>query len=227
MARRVRAFSRETRLRIARVSAGAEAYYRAQGRQFPWRDERNPYRLAVAEILLQKTRAESVMPVFLDMIDEYPTAKVLAGSSLEKIEVRLRPLGLSRKRSEQLLGMAAAVTERGTRILSDWKTALASVPGLGAYGARATACFGSGKRVGIVDANVARILRRVFRIQTRDPRAIIYQRYADAIAEFSEAVRDTNFGLLDIGAAVCLQRPICERCPFRDFCPRYGVKARS
>lgn len=205
------------------VAERARSYFLAEGREFPWRAARNPFHLAIAEILLQRTRAQSVIPTYSAMIARYPTPSALGGASLLELETALLPLGLSKKRARQLVGMGAAARDLGETIFGDWRALLTDVPGLGAYAARAIACFGGGEPVGIVDANIARILRRVFRIRTTDPRAAAYQCHADEVAVAAVDPRATNFGLLDVGAVVCAPRPMCDRCPFADFCPRYGV----
>ncbi len=220
-------FAARTVGRMREVANLAALYFRVHGRSFPWRDESDPFKLAIAEILLQKTRASSAVGTYQLLISTFPNAEALSDASLDDLERILEPLGLSRKRAVQLKKMAKVVAELGIGIFDDWKVLLSDVPGLGAYAARAIACFGAGEPVGIVDANVARILRRVFRIESRDVRAVIYQRYADGIATLSEEPRSTNFGLLDIGATICITRPLCERCPFQGFCPRFGVSRRS
>lgn len=214
-------FSRVRRNRIKSIAANAAEYYHARGRDFPWRHETNPYRLAVAEILLQKTRAESIVETYRSLMQRFPNARKLANSDVKELEGALRRLGLSRKRALQLNAMAAAVLEYGYAEFADWRTVLADVPGLGTYAARAIACFACEQTVGIVDANVARIIRRVFNLKTDDPRAVVFQRYADEIAKLSPDVRATNFGLLDIGAAICLSRPRCPECPLLTDCA-YG-----
>ena len=221
--RGTRRLSRERRELARKVAELSAAYFRRAGRQFPWRQERDLFRLAVAEILLQKTRAGSVVPTYSALILEYPSADAMSAASAHEIEEALGPLGLSKKRASQLIAMSKKIAKSGKTIFEDWKTLLMDVPGLGAYGARAIASFGRGEKVGIVDANVARIIRRVFRIGTKDPRAVVFQQIADAIAGASDDVRETNFGLLDIGAAICVSKPLCAECPFEDFCPRFGV----
>ncbi len=221
-----KAFSAPAKRTIVDVAEKVAAYYDSSGRHFPWRGDRDSYRLAIAEVLLQKTRAESVVLTYLELTREYPDAASLASESVDEIASRLRPLGLSNKRATSLRGMAEAIVMHGVHIFSDWKFVLRNVPGLGAYAARAIACFAGGERVGIVDANVARIVRRIFRVKSRDSRATIYQRYADAIAEASPDVEATNFGLLDLGAEICLPTPRCIVCPLDVICAKYGVKKR-
>ncbi len=216
-------FSRSLRKKIALVAAGAAALYRERGRDFPWRHETNPYQLAVAEILLQRTRAASALPVYETLVRRYPSASSLAIADRSALEETLRPIGLSRKRTLQLRAMAEEIERLGPTVFDDWRTLLSHIPGIGAYGARAIACFSRGERVGVVDANVARIFRRVFRVPSADPRAVLYQHLSDAVALEADDPRATNFGLLDIGAAVCIPKPLCRECPFNSYCSRYGV----
>jgi A/G-specific adenine glycosylase len=225
-ARRAATIGKAMRARAELVAGDSARYYAEHGRHFPWRDERDPFRMALTEILLQKTRAPSVLEVRRALLEAYPSPVALAKADESEIEALLRPLGLSRKRAAQMVSMAQALVERGDAAFDDWREVLRDVPGIGAYAARAIACFARGEKVGIVDANVARIERRLFRVKSADPRAVIYQRYADAIAEVSDDVRATNFGLLDIGAAICVKKPKCDVCPFQVYCPRYGVAKR-
>ncbi len=215
---RPRERSKATTVRIYRVAQLSAAFYREQGRSFPWRGEKNLFRLAIAEVLLQKTRAQTVVPVYEVLCYRYPRARDLARASNVTIQGLLLPLGLHAKRAEQLRAMAAIIEQRGVDILEDWKETLKSVPGLGSYGARAVSCFGRRIAVGIVDANVARIERRVFGLLERDSRAAVFQEYADRIAEAADAPDYTNYGLLDIGASVCLSVPRCGLCPLKHVC---------
>ena len=217
------AFPRGSRKKFALVAAKAEAFYRERGRDFPWRHEFNPYLIAVAEILLQKTRAASALPVYAQCVQRYPYARKLADAAEIELKELLLPIGLSQKRARQLRGMAEEIGRLGPAVFDDWRLLLTQVPGLGAYAARAIVCFARGERVGIVDANIARIFRRVFQVPRADPRAVVYQQLADAVAAKASDVRASNFGLLDIGAAICTARPLCADCPFVMFCPRFGV----
>jgi A/G-specific adenine glycosylase len=206
------------RHRLAAIAALAATLYRERGREFPWRSESDPYRLAVAEILLQKTRAESVVTTYGALLRRYPDVNALAAAEFHDLESALRRLGLSRKRATQMKAMASAAAAFGREEFSDWRRVLSDVPGLGTYAARAISCFACGEVVGIVDANVARILRRVFALRTEDPRAVVFQKYADDIAASAQDVRSTNFGLLDIGALICTTKPKCGQCPLVAVC---------
>lgn len=96
-----------------------------------------------------------------------------------------------------------------------------SLPGLWRYGSRAVACFAFGKRVGIVDANVRRILTRLFAL--RLPQGKRVHALADAIALAAEDAAEANYGLLDIGALICKRNPCCGECPLAEAC-KYAEK---
>lgn len=186
-------------------------------RKFPWRRNRDPYRLAVAELLLQKTRASSAVPVYAQMLTRYPSPQSLARSNEKSIELLLRPLGLSRKRARHFIGLGRALAELGTDILSSHASAM-TLPGLGSYGSRAVSCFAFGAHVGIVDANVRRILTRVFGLRKMDPRSPRYQAIADRIIGEARDPAAANYALLDIGALICAREPRCEVCPLAKSC---------
>jgi A/G-specific adenine glycosylase len=155
--------------------------------------------------------------VYERIVQGYPNAEALARAPLSSVAAILRSIGLSQKRAAQLRGYASALVVDGPSALRDWRHTLTAVPGLGAYGARAVACFGFQATVGIVDANVARVIRRVFGLRQTDARAVIFQRYADELASAAEA-RSVNLGLLDLGALICLPKPRCPTCPLSATC---------
>jgi A/G-specific adenine glycosylase len=211
-------FSVALRERLARIARELERFYASGGRRFPWRDETDPYRIAVSEILLQKTRASSVPETYGMLVSMYRDAKSLGAAESAVLARILTPLGLYRKRARQLIAMGKELSSDNAPSLSEWEHSLRYVPGLGKYSARAVACFAFAQRVGIVDANVARILRRAFSIRDRDLRAPVFQRYADALAVSVDDPQALNYGLLDLGAMICTRAPKCQICPIADEC---------
>lgn len=191
------------------------SYYREFGRQFPWRSERDPYRVAVAEILLQKTRAEVVVPALKELLDRYHTPAALSAAPLSDIESVIRHLGLSNKRAAHLKHLGMYLALHGTGDLADRTTAM-RVPGIGAYGASAIACFAHGLPLGIVDCNSRRIIARVFGVRKQTWRRLAA--LADAIALSGDDPRSTNYGLLDLGALLCTRVPKCQACPLKGLC---------
>lgn len=113
---------------------GLLAWGERDGRAFPWRST-SGYPLAVAEVLLQKTRGLAVVPVWESMIAAYPEPEALARAPLRNIEKIVAPLGLGKQRAARLSAMARS-----------WSDGIDSLPGLGPYGsgvlALACGCLG-------------------------------------------------------------------------------------
>jgi A/G-specific adenine glycosylase len=161
------------------------------------------------------------MTVYSLLIDRYPGAAELAAADENTLRGILKALGLSAKRADQLRRLGGALSSIGPGILGDPEAAERELPGIGAYGSRAIACFAFGRRIGIVDANVVRIFDRVFALPKADPRSRLYQRYADSVARRSPDAKASNYALLDIGATICVRTPRCAVCPLNQQC-RYA-----
>lgn len=194
------------------------SFHPHSARQFPWRAEHDPYKIGLAEIVLQKTRASSALPVYSCLVKEFPTPSALSAAALKRLEQILRPIGLSSKRAAQLNRYGSILSHHGVGALANWRFSLAKLSGLGAYGARAVACFGFNDQIGLVDSNIARILRRIFKLRQNDPRAVIFQRYSDELAICSGDAKALNYSMLDLGAAFCTSTPKCGACPLRPCC---------
>jgi A/G-specific adenine glycosylase len=205
-------------LKKARIIAQAlEAFFETSGRSYPWRQSRDPYRLAVAEILLQRTRADVVSPLYSKVILAYPSSRDLASADLRSLRKVLRPLGLFNKRAKSLRSLGRAIGKAGTAVFRNPASAM-TLPGIGEYGSRAISCFAFRQKIGIVDANVRRVLTRLLDLPSMDARDSRYQQLADKMLRASEDPRSTNFGLLDLGAMVCGPRPRCTICPLSHSC---------
>ena len=104
------------------------------GRSFPWRGERDPFKVLVAELLLQRSRGTTVASVYVDLVSRWPTAKDLADAKVGDIASVMRPLGLTR-RASTLKALAGLVSQRGMPSVDG----LLALPGVGPYVANATA----------------------------------------------------------------------------------------
>lgn len=208
--------------KIKRLQENVIKFYQNEGRVFPWRTSNSPYLILISEILLQKTTSKQVLSLFNEFFQKFPTIESLATADLREIENVVGKLGLS-KRAIFLKELAETiVNEFGGRI-PDSPDHLLKLKGVGTYTANAVLCFAFGKRVPVVDTNVARVLRRYFCIKGKKPA------YADPliwrVAEIvlpSEKFKEFNYGLLDIAAKYCRpKRPKCEQCPLRGQCSFY------
>lgn len=185
-------------------------WYQATGRALPWRGERDPYRILVAEVLLQQTRVEQAIPYYHRFLERFPTLKALAEAPLEEVLKVWAGAGYY-ARARNLHRLA-----RSTPVLPQDYRALLALPGLGPYTAAAVAALAFGEPVGVVDGNVRRVLSRFYALEDPAPKEL--RRLADALVQ-GEDPASWNQALMDLGALVCTpRRPRCETCPWRRAC---------
>ena len=189
-------------------------------RIYPWRKPRSaPYQILVAEVLLKRTTATAAAKVYESFLQNYPTPLHLAAASEEELVRALAPVGLYTQRARAVAKLARHLVEHEDGTVPCSLDKLLRVPGLGHYSARAVLSFGCGIPAAVVDANVARVLHRVFQgVLPPRPTHALLQTIAEALLPES-AHEDFNFGLLDLGAVVCRYAgPRHAECPLRDIC---------
>lgn len=192
-------------------------WHRSHRRPFSWRETASPYETLVAEVLLQRSRAATVEPVYADLLERWPDAAGLAKARVRDIENIVRPLGLT-SRAKRLRELAVALVALGG-VPRD-EASLRALPGVGRYAARATLAR-MGRRTPVVDGVSGRVYRRVFGRPGAEDGALW------ALAEWATPRRDVaswNWAVLDLAATICLPRlPRCASCPLRAVC----VSAKS
>jgi A/G-specific adenine glycosylase len=198
-------------------------WYRANGRDLPWRKTDDPYHILVSEVMLQQTQVDRVLPKYHEWLVKYPSLRHLAQAPVEDVAQTWRPLGYN-IRPRRLHAIAReSVTRYGGTLPSDEETLL-SFKGIGAYTAGAIRSFAFRQRAAILDTNVARVLFRVF-VGSGDPKAHAMKRHLWTLSAAlvpRKEVFDFNQGLMDLGATVCTARkPECARCPMRKLCCSY------
>jgi len=202
-------------------------WHSVSARMFPWRETQDPYRILIAEVMLQATFAAKVVPVYEEFVARYPTPHDLAHAPVDEIEDVIRPLGLlGRARVLSKIG-EVLVTHFGGTVPCDDES-LRSLPRVGDYTAGAVRTFGFGLRAGIPDTNVIRLLHRFFGLHSprkshrgSPPKALRTAAY-DVLPETGS--RDLNYAMLDFGALVCKSiRPKCHECPLSERCHAYSA----
>jgi A/G-specific adenine glycosylase len=172
------------------------AWFRACGRDLPWRHTRDPYAILVSEVMLQQTQVDRVIPRYVAWLEHWPTAESLATASAAEVIQAWQGLGYNR-RALALHRTAQAVARDG------WPGDLTVLPGVGPYTAAAVRNFAFGEDVLPHDVNVDRVERRTG------------HRFTGAAAQ----------ALMDLGATVCLARvPRCDACPLASSCPSRGTR---
>ncbi|WP_022682373.1 A/G-specific adenine glycosylase [Sphingobium bisphenolivorans] len=202
------------------------AHYDRHARRLPWRappgaNAADPYRVWLSEVMLQQTTVAAVGPYFAKFTDRWPTVEALAAAEDADVMAAWAGLGYY-ARARNLLACARAVAADHGGIFPDTEEGLRALPGVGAYTAAAVAAIAFGRRAVVVDANVERVVARLFAIDTPLPAGRTAIRAAtDAITPDLRA-GDFAQAMMDLGATICTARsPACGICPLRPDCAAF------
>ena len=208
-----------TDCRITMFRKNVLEWSRKSGRSFPWRVRSEPYRVLVAELMLRRTRAEQVVPVYEAFLDRFPDPSSLASAREEDVHDCLRPLGLAWRVPAFRLMARRLVQEYGGDVPRE-RTALLSLPGVGEYVARAVRCVAFDESEVLVDTNTVRVAGRYFGIEVH-PESRRSKSVQEAVAQLVDhsRPRTSNLALLDFAAKICRPaRPECAQCPVASGC---------
>jgi len=200
-------------------------WYDAHGRDLPWRakpgETPDPYRVWLSEVMLQQTTVAAVAPRFREWTERWPSVEALAAAPDEAIMAAWAGLGYY-ARARNLVKAARAVAAAGG--FPRTEAGLLELPGLGAYTAAAVASIAFGERAVVVDANVERVVARLFAIDTPLPAARPAIRVAtDRITPDARA-GDFAQAMMDLGATLCtVRKPRCLLCPLRESCEAFAA----
>lgn len=222
-----------TASRITNLRRLLLAWGEAHSRNFYWRNPNTtPFGILVTEILVARTRAQSVDPVVRRVMRRFPVPERLAAASHVTLAAILRPLGLHRTRARLLLRCAKVLVADHSGAVPSSVAKLMELPYVGRYAANAVASAAFGQPRAVLDANVARIYRRVFSIPVTDERLTVAEelwKLAERILSKSRS-REFNWAILDLGGTICTPRnPVCKECPLALMCDakRAGTGASS
>ena len=203
-------------------------WFKTKRRKFPWRKKGlTNYQLIIAEILLQRTKAETVAKYYEGFIRDFPNWQALVRTDVSQIENALRPLGLYKQRAARLSRLALEMVHRNGKIPAS-REELEQMPFMGQYIVNASLLLIHGQRVPLIDVNMARVFERYYK--EREMSDIRYDPYLQKLA-FRYAdhpwSKELNWAILDFAALVCRARdPRCEECMLCDKC-RYFLKTRE
>jgi len=201
-------------------------WFQANARSYPWRRSQAAFHVLTAELMLQRTRADQVEPVWTRFVERYAGPGDLIDGGRSAVEEIFSSLGL-RWRADQYWALCRElVAEYGGEVPAD-RDALMSLPGVGQYAAGTTLTNAFGKPTGVVDSNILRIYGRYFGIEFTDSdrRKKAVLEWADSLVpDDPEEAGRYNLALVDLGALVCTpSNPKCPECPLRDAC-RYALE---
>jgi A/G-specific adenine glycosylase len=195
-------------------------WYRANRRDLPWRRDRDPYRIWLAEIMLQQTRIAAVLPYYENFLARFPTLDVLARARESEVLKLWAGLGYySRARNLHRAARKIVAEHRG-QFPQEPKAALA-LPGIGEYTAAAILSIAFDTPLAALDGNVARVLARLFAIRgdLRAPKK--WQRLTKIAEQLlpANSTSDWNQALMELGETICTPRsPQCAHCPITSHC---------
>ncbi|MBB5015682.1 A/G-specific adenine glycosylase [Rehaibacterium terrae] len=206
------------------MSAFAErllAWFDASGRHdLPWQHPRTPYRVWVAEIMLQQTQVQTAIPYYTRFLDALPSLPDLAAAELDRVLALWSGLGYY-ARARNLHRAARICVERHGGELPRDIDALQALPGIGRSTAGAILAQAHGLRFAILDGNVKRSLARYHGIRGWPGSGPVEKR----LWELSEShlpqtrLADYTQAVMDFGATVCTRSdPACVLCPLQDDC---------
>ncbi|WP_246097798.1 A/G-specific adenine glycosylase [Rhodococcus spelaei] len=201
-------------------SSALIGWYERQARDLPWRrDGVTAWHILMSEIMLQQTPVVRVAPIWEQWVARWPVPSAMAAASQGEVLRAWGKLGYPRRalRLHECAGRLA--TDHDDEVPTDVEVLL-GLPGIGAYTARAVACFAYGQRVPVVDTNVRRVIARAVHGAAEPGNPSTNRDLADAEALLPRVrARAAVFSaaLMELGATVCTARtPDCARCPLED-----------
>ncbi len=205
---------------IAAVRAKLLAWYATARRDLPWRNDRDPYRILVSEMMLVQTTVAAVVPYFARFLARFPTIDALAAADETEVVKAWEGLGYYR-RARQLHAAARAVVRDHGGVIPDDPEAVRALPGVGRYIAGAVLSFAFDRPAPIVEANTQRVLARWLAyagdLKTSATQARLWEAATRLVP--AEGAGTFNQAFMELGALVCTPRaPACLVCPLRAEC---------
>jgi A/G-specific adenine glycosylase len=198
-------------------------WFRRHGRNLPWRHTRDPYRILVAELMLQQTQVERVIPKYHAFLALFPTVADLANAPTSAVITAWQGLGYNR-RAVYLQRTAHAVQHQYAGEFPRSVAELRALPGIGPYTAGAIACFAFEQDVGFLDTNIRRVIVRLHHDPTTETNERDLWQLAEQLVP-QEQGWWWNQAIMELGALICTaQRPKCVQCPLRGHCHDYQAR---
>lgn len=221
---------------LEQVIIPLQAWFEINQRDLRWRKEPKAYYVWISEIMLQQTRVEAVKRYFDRFIEELPDVSALAECEEDRLLKLWEGLGYY-NRARNLKKAATQIVEDYGGVIPDTYEELLKLKGIGSYTAGAIASIAYQKPVCAVDGNVLRVLARVSGddsdIAKQSVKADVERQLNRLIETYSGEEnngilkpRIFNQALMELGALVCVPNgaPLCEECPWKDFCVARGTE---
>ena len=189
-------------------------------RQMPWKEEKDPYKIWISEIILQQTRVEYGIHYYERFIVEFPDVKTLANALENKVFKFWEGLGYY-SRCRNLIASAKIIHENFNGYFPDTYEEILKLKGVGPYTASAIASFAFNLPYAVLDGNVFRVLSRFFGIglpvNSSEGKKVFLEKATTLLGTNPPSVY--NQAIMDFGATICKPfQPLCEQCPLMPGC---------
>lgn len=195
-------------------------WFESSQRIFPWRQPNlSNYQIIISEVLLQRTKAETISKLYDQFILDYPDWQTVSNAYVGDLEEYLRPIGLYKQRASRLQNLAKYMVEN-VGVLPQERSQLNQIPFMGQYIANAVELQIFNKRLPLLDVNMTRVIERYF-----GPRQLVDIRYDPYLQKMALKIvdhprsKEVSWAILDFSASICKARkPLCSTCPISANC---------
>ena len=205
------------------ISRGILEWSKKNPRSLPWKEDRNPYKIWISEIILQQTRVIQGIPYYINFLNAFPSIRKLAEAKLDQVYKVWEGLGYYR-RARHMHESAQFIMERHQGVFPNTYEEILALKGVGPYTAAAIASFAFGLPYPVVDGNVSRVVARLFEvdelIDQSEGRKKILQHTRNIFSIDQPA--KFNQGIMDFGATFCAPtNPLCHQCDLNELCESF------
>lgn len=204
-------------------------WFKQNQRQLPWREDQDPYKVWVSEIMLQQTQVDTVIPYFKNFIDKFPTPTALAEADEQDVLKAWEGLGYY-SRARNLHTAVKEVKEKYQGIVPEDRQQLSKLKGIGPYTLGAIMSIAYDQPEPAVDGNVMRVMSRVFRIDDDIAKQKTRRIFENLVREIISLEDPSSFnqGVMELGALICKPRnPQCQLCPVRAHCQAFQSNSQA
>lgn len=199
-------------------------WYEENKRDLPWRENQDPYKVWISEIMLQQTQVITVIPYFKRFISKYPTIYDLAYAETEEVLKEWEGLGYYSRARNLQHAVREVVADYNGKVPEN-KKELGALKGIGPYTRGAILSIAFNQAEPAVDGNVMRVLSRVLKIEDNISEARVRKQFEEIVRRIisHEDPSSFNQGIMELGALICTPKsPKCTVCPVSEHCRAYA-----
>ncbi len=202
-------------------------WFAKHARPLPWRGQKDAYKIWISEVMLQQTQMERGVAYFQRWMQRFPSIAHVASASEEAILHAWEGLGYY-SRARNIHKAAKIIVQKHGGIFPHNLQDIHALPGIGPYTAGAIASIAFGYELPCIDANVERVLARVFDLDSPVKQEPAASRIRALALELAMAVpkahiRAHNEAMMELGALVCRKKPLCTTCPIQHLCESHRL----